>query len=211
MNERSSLMFYTHPMSRGRIVRWMLEEVEAQYETVVMDLGKKITDPEYLSLNPMGKVPTIVHNGTVVTECAAICAYLADVFPDAGLAPSISERGAYYRWLIFGAGCLEAAIVDKALDVAISPDNESMVGYRNLTATLDTFEWQLKQAQYLTGDRFSAADVYVGSQLGWGIEFGTIDGRAAFEEYVKKLNDRPAAKRADGIDNELAAKIRNES
>ena len=211
MDERSSLMFYTHPMSRGRIVRWMLEEVEAQYETVIMDLGKKITDPEYLCLNPMGKVPTIVHNGTVVTECAAICAYLADVFPDAGLAPSISERGTYYRWLIFGVGCLEAAVVDKTLGVAISPDNESMVGYRNLTATLDTLEWQLKQAQYLTGDTFSAADVYVGSQLRWGIEFGTIDGRAAFEEYVKKLNDRPAAKRADGIDNELAAKIRNES
>ena len=209
MNERSSLMFYTYPMSRGRIVRWMLEEVEAQYETVIMDLSQKIIDPEYWNLNPMGKVPTIVHNGTVVTECAAICAYLADAFPDAGLAPPISERGPYYRWLVFGAGCVEPAVVDKALGVEISPDKESMVGYRNLTATLDTLEWQLKKARYLTGDIFSAADVYVGSQLGWGIEFGTIDGRATFEEYVKQLHNRPAAKRADGIDNELAAKIRN--
>ena len=100
------LVFYTNPMSRGRIARWMLEEVGQPYRTVLLDFATTAKAPEYLALNPMGKVPTIVHGRTVVTECAAVCAYLADAFPEAGLAPEPARRGAYYRWMFFAAGPL---------------------------------------------------------------------------------------------------------
>jgi glutathione S-transferase len=106
------LIFYTHPMSRGRIVRWMLEEIGHPYRTELLDFGTTMKAPEYLSLNPMGKVPAIRHGDTVVTECAAICAYLADAFPQAGLAPRPGDRlrGTYYRWMFFAAGPVEAAV-----------------------------------------------------------------------------------------------------
>ena len=203
----NSLTFYTHPRSRGSIARWMLEEVEAPYDIVVMELGKKITDREFLDLNPMGKVPVIVHDGVVVTECAAICAYLADAFPDAGLAPPPLERGPYYRWLLFGAGCLEPAVINNSLGVEISPEQEGMVGYRNFAATFDTLEWQLKKTPHVAGVHFTAADVYVAAQLGWGLQFGTIKDRSTFADYVGRMDERPARKRAAGLDNALAAEL----
>src|SRR5262249_51799760 len=127
------LVFYHNPMSRGRIVHWMLEEVGATYETKVMNLEKREhKTPEYLAVNPMGKIPAIVHGETVVTETAAICAYLADAFPKAGLAPALGDhaRGTYYRWFFFGAGCLEPAIVDR---LAARPpvERENMLSYGN--------------------------------------------------------------------------------
>ena len=201
-----SLQFYTHPMSRACIVRWMLEEVGAKYESIYVALGKKIEDPEFLSLNPMGKVPVIVHNGRVVTESAAICAYLADVFPEAGLAPSTNDRDAYYRWLFFAAGCLETAAINKSLGVQVTAEQESMVGYRTLEATMDTLQWQLEKAEFVVGDSFTAADVYVGSQISWGMEFGTIEKREVFQEYVEKVTARPASVRATNLDQELAQK-----
>ena len=100
----TSLNFYTSPQSRGRIVRWMLEEVGTPYEITVLAPGTSSQDSQYLRINPMGKVPSLVHGETVVTETAAICLYLADVFPDAGLAPNHDQRGAYYRWFLFAAG-----------------------------------------------------------------------------------------------------------
>ena len=203
-----ALTFYTHPMSRGRIARWMLEEAGAAgYDTVVMELGKKISDPDFLNLNPMGKVPVIVHDDVVVTECAAICAYLADVFPDAGLAPPPSARGPYYRWMLFGAGCLEPAAINHGLGVEIAPEREGMVGYRNFTATLDTLEWQLEKAPYITGETFTAVDVYVGAQLGWGLEFGSIKDRPTISDYVRRMYDRPAHNRAAELDAALAAEL----
>ncbi len=202
-----TLTFYTHPMSRGRIARWMLEEAGAAYDTVVMELGKKISDPDFLNLNPMGKVPVIVHDDVVVTECAAICAYLADVFPDAGLAPPPSARGPYYRWMLFGAGCLEPAAINHGLGVEIAPEREGMVGYRNFTATLDTLEWQLEKAPYITGETFTAVDVYVGAQLGWGLEFGSIKDRPTISDYVRRMYDRPAHNRAAELDDALAAEL----
>ena len=207
MADDYSLTFYTHPMSRGRIARWMLEEAGAQYDTVVMELGKKITDPEYLALNPMGKVPVIVHDGVVVTECAAICAYLADVFPDAGLAPPSSERGPYYRWLMFGAGCLEPAAINQGLGVEIAPEQEGMVGYRTFAATLDTLEWQLDKSPHIAGDAFTAADVYVAAQLGWGLQFGSIKDRPTISDYVERMYARPAHERAVELDDALAATL----
>ncbi len=207
MSHDHSLTFYTHPMSRGRVARWMLEEVEADYDTEVMELGKKITDPEFLALNPMGKVPVIVHGETVVTECAAICAYLADVFPAAGLAPPLDERGPYYRWLLFGAGCLEPAAVNRGLGVEITPDQEGMVGYRTFAATLDTLEWQIERSTHIAGDAFTAADVYVAAQLGWGIQFGSITDRPVIAAYVERMFARPAHQRAVQMDDALAAEL----
>jgi glutathione S-transferase len=201
----ASVVFYTNPMSRGRIVRWMLEEVGQPYETHVLDYATTMKAPEYLAINPMGKVPAIVHDGTVVTECAAICAYLADAFPDAGLAPELSDRlrGAYYRWLFFAAGPLEAAASNKALGVSVPAERKAMVGYGSMDDVLATLEGAIGERRYLVGDRFTAADVYVGSHLTWGMMFGTIEKRQTFERYVAGLQQRPAARRAAELDDAL--------
>lgn len=197
------LRFYTHPMSRGRIVRWMLEETGVPYDTTVLEFAASMKSPEYLAINPMGKVPAIQHGATVVTECAAICAYLADAFPAAGLAPDLGARGDYYRWLFFAAGPLEQAVVNKALGVVVPPERRAMAGYGSLEDTLNTLELAVSGKTYLVGNRFSAADVYLGSQIGWGLQFGTLDKRPAFETYWKGLGGRPAAVRARQIDDAL--------
>ena len=207
MADDYTLTFYTHPMSRGRIARWMLEEAGARYDTVLMELGGKITDPAFLDLNPMGKVPVIVHDGVVVTECAAICAYLADAFPAAGLAPPSAERGPYYRWMMFGAGCLDPAAINHGLGVEIAPEQEGMVGYRTFAATQDTLEWQLGKSPYIAGEAFTAADVYVAAQLGWGIQFGAIKDRPRISDYVERMYARPAHERAVELDDALATKL----
>jgi glutathione S-transferase len=203
------LTFYTNPMSRGRIVRWMLEEVGQPYETVLLDYADSMKAPDYLAINPMGKVPTIKHNETVVTEGAAICAYLADAFPDADLAPppGSEKRGPYYRWLFFAAGPVEAAVTGKALGLLAPPDKARMAGYGSFEATIDTLETAISgPGPYICGDRFTAADVYVGSQIGWGMQFGTIEKRPAFEDYFGCLVARPAAVRAREIDDALTPK-----
>lgn len=200
------LVFYTHPMSRGRIARWMLEEVGAPYRTEILDFATSMKDPAYLAINPMGKVPAIRHGETTVTECAAICAYLADTFPDAGLAPPSGERGAYYRWLFFAAGPVEAAVTNKALGVEVPADKRGMAGYGSLEAVVSTLEKAVDRNEYLAGDRFSAADIYVGAQVGWGLQFGTIDKRPAFERYVARVTDRDAYRRARQLDDAAMAK-----
>ena len=206
MTEPHRLKFYTHPMSRACIARWMLEEVEADYDSIYMALGEKITDPDFLAINPMGKVPVVVHGDRVVTESAAICTYLADAFPEAELAPAPQARDSYYRWLFFAAGCLEPAAINKHLGVVVSPEQEGMVGYRTLEATLDTLQWQLERSEFVAGDAFTAADVYVGSQVSWGMEFGSVERRPVFSDYVEKISSRPAAIRAAKLDGELAAR-----
>ncbi|MEZ5926756.1 MAG: glutathione S-transferase family protein [Hyphomicrobiaceae bacterium] len=200
-----SLTFYTNPMSRGRIVRWMLEEVGQPYETVLLDWGTTMKAPEYLAINPMGKVPAVTHGDTVVTEAAAICAYLADAFPEAGLAPPHGhpDRGPYYRWLFFGAGPVEAAASNKALGVEVPPERRGMVGYGTLEAVTKALEGAVTRGAYLAGDRFSAADLYVGAELGWLMQFGVIEKRPAFVTYTDHLLARPAAKRAAAIDDAL--------
>ncbi len=199
------LVFYTNPMSRGQIARWMLEEVGAPYRTEILDYGTTMKAPAYLAINPMGKVPAIRHRGTVVTEGAAICAYLADAFPEAGLAPPATERGAYYRWLFFGAGPVESAVITRALGFEVSDDKKAMAGWGSYGDVLDTLEKAITENEFLAGDRFTAADVYTGSQIGWGIGFGTIEKRPAFEAYWARISDRPAYKRAKEIDNALIA------
>ncbi len=197
------LIFYTSPMSRGRIVRWMLEEVGVPYRTELLDFGSTMKADAFRAINPMGKVPAIVHGGAVVTEVAAICTYLADVFPDAGLAPVPAERAAYYRWLFFAAGPVEAAVTDKSLGVELPPGRQAMVGYGTFALALDTLETAVAGRAFVAGDRFSAADVYVGAQIGWGMAFGSIERRPAFEAYVAPLFARPAAVRARDIDDAL--------
>lgn len=197
------LVFYHNPLSRGRIVRWMLEEVGATYRTEVLSYESTLKAPAYLAINPMGKIPAITHRGAVVTECAAICAYLADAFPAAGLAPPLTERATYYRWLFFAAGPLEAATTNRMMGFEVSADRERMMGYGNYGLTMDTLEVGLGQREYIAGDRFSAADVYVGSQIGFGLQFGSFEKRPAFERYWEVLTARPAYKRAEALDAAL--------
>lgn len=195
-----TLTLYTNPMSRGRIARWMLEEVGQPYETVMLDYGTTMKAPDYLAVNPMGKVPAITHGDTVVTENAAICAYLADVFPDAGLAPPASDRGTYYRWLFFTAGPVEAAVTNKSLGFE-APDKKRMLGYGSYEDAMAALEKAIVPGPYICGDRFSAADVILGSQLGWGMMFGTVEKRPGFEDYVARLHARPAFLRASALDD----------
>ncbi len=197
----TELTFYTNPMSRGRIVRWMLEEIGQPYRTEIVPFGAPMKSPEYRAVNPMGKVPAIRHGETVVTECAAICAYLADAFPDAGLAPPASERGGYYRWLFFTAGPLEAATSNHALGFEVPADRRGMIGYGSFEDVMDTLEYAVSRTPFVAGDRFTAADVYVGSHIGWGLQFGSIEKRPSFETYLARVTDRPAAARARSLDD----------
>ena len=206
-----SLTLYTNPMSRGRIARWMLEEIGCSYETVLLEYGTSMKDPAYLALNPMGKVPAVKHGDTVVTETAAICAYLADAFPDAGLAPPPGNprRGPYYRWMFFAAGPVEAAVTAKSLGLLAPADKSGMAGYGSFEATIDALETAVKDGPYICGEQFTAADVYVGSQIGWGMMFGTIEKRPAFEAYFARLQERPAAARANELDEALSAEVQS--
>jgi glutathione S-transferase len=201
------LIFYTNPMSRGRIVRWMLEEVGEPYETRILDYATTLKSAEYLAVNPMGKVPAITHGGVVVTEAAAICAYLADAFPAKGLAPPLGDkrRGPYFRWLFFGAGPIEQATSVRSLGVEIQPEQKRMMGFGDYADMLNGMESAIAGRDYILGDAFSAADVYFGSQVGWGLQFGSIEKRPAFERYNERLQSRPAFKRASQIDNALLA------
>ena len=197
------LVFYTNPMSRGRIARWMLEETGARYRTEIIEHGPMMKSDAYLAVNPMGKVPAIRHGDTVVTEAAAICAYLADTFPDAGLAPPPGERGAYYRWLFFAAGPLEASTTNRFLGFEPPADKQPMVGYGTYEAVMNTLEHAVSGNGWIAGERFSAADVYVGSHVGWGLLMGTIEKRPAFAEYWSRLEHRDARRRAEAIDDAL--------
>ncbi len=203
----TTLTFYTNPMSRGRIVRWMLEEVGEPYETVVLDYGTTMKGADYLAINPMGKVPAIRHGDVIVTEAAAICAYLADAFPQAKLAPPPGDklRGPYYRWMFYGAGPVEAMASNQALGVAVPDEKRGMVGYGSREQVIDTLEYAVSRGEYLVGDTFTAADLYLGSQITWGLQFGTLEKRPAFDAYVARLSGRPAAARAAQLDDALIA------
>lgn len=197
----AELLFYTHPMSRGRIARWMLEEVGVPYDVELIDWTAK---PDgFLATNPMGKVPAIVHNGRIVTECAAIIAYLADAFPDAGLAPTATERADYYRWLFFAAGPVEAATANRSLGITPSDEQKTMLGYGDIDRVVSTLKQAVTAHDYIAGDRFTAADVYVGSHISWGMQFGALPGCDEFNAYMGRIMERPAAVRARAIDDAL--------
>ena len=201
------LILYTNPQSRGRIARWMLEEIGQPYRVEVLDYTTTMKAPAYLAINPMGKVPALRHGAAVVTETPAICAYLADAFPQAGLAPPPGDRlrAPYYRWLFFAAGPAEAAVSNKAMGFVVPPERERMMGYGRSELVLNTLESAVSNSDYLAGNAFTAADLYVGSHLGFGMMFGMIEKRPAFERYWQRLSARPACVRAKELDDALAA------
>ena len=203
------LVLYTNPMSRGRIARWMLEESGVPYDTQYLDFGTTMKAPEYLAVNPMGKVPAIRHGDTVVTECAAICAYLAETFPQAGLAPTAAERGDYFRWMFFAAGPMEMAVTNRVLGFEAPEDRYRMIGCGRYGEVMDALENAVSASPYVTGDRFTAADVYVGSHVGYGLRFGTIEKRPAFADYLARVTDRDAYRRATALDDAAMPKQEN--
>ncbi|WAK02284.1 glutathione S-transferase family protein [Methylobacter sp. YRD-M1] len=206
----NDLVFYTNPQSRGRIVHWLLEEIGLPYETVWLEFGPAMKSAEYLAVNPMGKVPALKHGSALVTETAAICAYLADRFPEKNLIPPPGHpaRASYFRWMFFGAGPLAQAVAAKALGWEIPEGKSGFVGFGSYSATLDALEKALTPGPYICGEQFTAADVYIGSLLGWGMTFGTIEKRPLFEAYVERLYARPAVQQATRI-NEDYLKSRN--
>ncbi len=201
------LVFYTNPMSRGRIVRWMLEELGQPYHTELLSYGTTMKAPEYLAINPMGKVPAIVHRGTIVTEAAAICTYLAELFPEAGLIPPSGDplRGTFYRWMFYAAGPIEAAITNKSQGFVAAEGKSGMLGYGSFEHVMTTLDGLLSGREFIVGDKFSAADVYLGSQIGFGLQFGSIEKRPSFEKYWAGISARPAAVKARAIDDGLIA------
>jgi glutathione S-transferase len=203
----SKIDFYTNPMSRGQIARWALHEAGAEYEQHLLDYGTTMKAPEFLAINPMGKVPAIVHDGKVVTECAAICAYLADAFPEAGLQPTSAERADYYRWLFFAAGPVESAITNHYMKWEPDEEQQRMAGYGNYDHAVSALESALSGKDYICGGRFTAADIYVGSQVDWGLQFGSLPTNAAFEDYAARLRSRDAYTAAKAIDGALIAEM----
>ncbi len=199
------LVFYTHPMSRGRIVRWMLEELGQPYRTEILDYGTTMKAPAYLAINPMGKVPALRHGEVVVTEAAAICAYLADAFPEAGLAPPPGDprRGAYYRWMFYAAGPMEGATTAHGMGFQVPPERRGMAGWGSREDVMKALEVAVPQEGYLLGERFSAVDVYFGSHIGWGMQFGSIEKLPVLERYFERIQRRPASVRAREIDDAL--------
>jgi glutathione S-transferase len=204
------LVLYTNPQSRGRVARWMLEEAGQPYKTELLDYASTLKAPAYLAINPMGKVPALRHGDIVVTENAAICAYLADAFPQAKLAPPPGDRlrGPYYRWMFFAAGPVEYAVSNKALGFTVPPERERMMGYGTVAQALDTLEMAVSHTPYVAGDSFTAADVYVGSHIGFGMIFGTIDKRPAFEKYWQRISSRPACVRAKELDDAAVGEMK---
>jgi glutathione S-transferase len=196
------LTFYTNPQSRGRIARWMLEEAGQPYETVVLEYYTSMKAPEYLAVNPMGKVPAVVHDGKVVTENAAICAYMAMTFPEAGL--MAEDKAAFFRWMFFAAGPLEQAVVNTSFGWLTKNQQEKRrVGYGDLDDVLQALSGHLEANDYIADGRFTAADVFVGSQIGWGLQFGSIPANDTLVAYWARLKDRPALHTANAKDNAL--------
>ena len=203
-------LFFTNPMSRGQIARWALHEAGAEYDQVLVDFTAP--HPELDAVNPMGKVPTIIHPAVggdrTVSEAAAICAYLADAHPLAELAPRESERADYHRWMFFAAGPVEQAIVAKSMGWEVPDGRQGMVGFGSLERVLDSLEGHLNANEWVCGERFTMADVYVGSQVDWGLNFKTMPSRPVFEAYAGRLRARDACKAAKAIDNALIEKLR---
>ena len=207
------VIFYHNPMSRGRMVHWMLEETGAPYrfELINFEQGDN-KKPAFLAVNPMGKLPAIVHRGTVVTECGAIITYLADAFPAAKLAPALDDpaRGTYLRWMFFGQGCIDSALIDRMLSRP-PVSKPGALGYGNYDDVVRAVEKALDPGPYILGNRFSAVDVYIGSQLGFGMMTKCLEPRPAFQNYVGLISQRPAYKRANEQGEQLAARVRAQS
>jgi glutathione S-transferase len=202
----AGLTFYTNPQSRGRIVRWMLEEIDEPYVVEIVPYDQMKSD-RYLAVNPMGKVPAIKHRDHVVTESAAICAYLADVFPEAQLGPRDDEKADYYRWLFYAAGPVEQAVTNHHAKFDPAPEQGRMFGYGSYDKVVSVLDELFSLRDYVCGDRFTAADVYVGSAIMWGTQFGTLPQRDSFTSYVERLRARDAYKGATELDDDAQAQL----
>jgi glutathione S-transferase len=194
-------------MSRGQTIRWMLEEIGEPYETQILEYGTTMKAEPYLSINPMGKVPAIKHGDKIVTEVAAICLYLADAFPQAGLAPDPKDRADYYRWVFFTSGPVEAAFTAKSMGWEVPPERQAMAGFGNYDAAMNTLEKALTGKQYIAGDRFTAADLFVGAMVNFMIGFKLLEPKPVFTDYAGRMTDRDAYRRAHDIDDKLIAEI----
>jgi len=201
----ADLVFYTNPQSRGQTVRWMLEEIGQPYDTEILDYTSTMKQEPYLSINPMGKVPAIVHKGKVVTEVAAIVCYLAETFPEAGLAPRDDERADYFRWIFFTAGAIEAAFSNKSAGWEPDADKQRMFGYGTYDLAIDTLEKALAGKQFIAGNRFTAADLLVGAYVNFMLRFNLLEPRPVFTDYASRMTDRDAYRRAQEIDGRLIA------
>jgi glutathione S-transferase len=201
------IKLYWSPRSRSFSAIWLMEESELPYERVLTDISTGAQKaPEYLAVNPMGKVPALKHGDTVITEAAAICCYLADAFPQAGLSVPIGDprRGTYLKWLFFGPSCVEPAVTDKAFKRAEAPPRGTL-GYGDYDTVMSVLADGVRAGPYLLGEHFTAADVVIGSGLRWGMAFKLIPERPEFVAYTARLAARPALKRAQAKDAELTA------
>lgn len=205
------VVLYYNPMSRARVAHWLLEELGVPYRIELLRFDKREhKTPEYLKLNPMGKVPCIVDHGVVVTECGAICIYLADNYPRAQLAPALHDpaRASYLRWLFFTAGCVEPALVDKTLQRPA--ERPQSIGYGTYEDVLHALELALQPGPYILADRFSAADVYVASALAWGMHTKALEPRPSFQRYVAQNAERPAFRRFEEQNQRLTEQLQRE-
>jgi glutathione S-transferase len=204
------VVFYHNPMSRARTVHWMLEEAGAPYRVELIDFKKaEHKSPAFLAVNPMGKLPAITHRGVAITETGAICAYLADAYPAAALAPRLDEplRGTYLRWLFFGAACVDAALIDRMLGRP-APEKTSAIGYGSYQDVVQALEQAITPGPYILRQRFSAADVYIGSQIDFGMMTKSLEPRPPFQRFLELLHQRPAYRRFQQQSEQLVARLK---
>lgn len=203
----SKVVLYHAAPSRSSVIRWMLEEIGEPYDIKLLSLKDGDNQkPDFLALNPMGKVPVIQHDGVVVSEASAIALYLAETFPKARLhvPPGDPRRGDYLKWLFFGPSCVEPAILERSF-----PRKQDAPRAAAGFGTADTvFEVLAKAAgaakPYLLGEQFTAADIVIGSGLRWGTMFKLVPERPEFASYIARLSERPALQRATQLDAALA-------
>lgn len=203
-----SLVFFHNPHSRSCMIRALLEELGADYEQCVIDFRTdEQRSPDYLAVNPLGKVPAIRAGGEVVTETVALYVWLADLYPQAGLAPALDDpqRGTYLRWLVFYAACMEPAIGDKALKREPGPHMQSPYG--DFDSVVAAISAPIERGPWLLGERFTAADVLWGNALGWITGFGMLEATPAIASYIERVKARPAQQRAQQADTALAKEM----
>ncbi|MCI5106793.1 MAG: glutathione S-transferase family protein [Pseudomonadales bacterium] len=193
----ADLIFYTNPQSRGAIVHWMLEELGEDYDMRVIEYGEQMKRADYLAINPMGKVPALQHKGAVVTEVAAICTYLAAAFPEKGLIPAADDPALadFYRWLFFAAGPVEQAVTVKSMGWEVTQEQSRTLGFGNFDDLYKALELAIAKGPWVCGEQFTAADVYLGSQIFWGVQFNMLEKRDAFVSYIDRISARPAAQK----------------
>jgi glutathione S-transferase len=201
----AKLTLYHAAPSRSSVTRWMLEEIGEPYEIKLLRLSEGDQQkPDYLAINPMGKVPALQHGDVVITESAAICTYLADAFPQARLNVPIGDphRGIYLKWLFFGPGCLEPAVIDRAAPRKEEP-RRAMLGYGDFDTVMNVLAKAVEKGPWLMGEQFTAADVVIGANIRWGMIFKLLPERKEFLDYSARIAARPAAQRAEAKDKEL--------